>query len=370
MGEIDEIFEKYVGGQDEPGPQEGENKPEDPKSGFSFVHVSKLEVKKPRYLVQNFLEWNTFALIFGDPGCGKSFVGIDIVCCVGTGTPYHGMEVEQGACCYIAGEGQGGIARRFMAWAIRNGIDHTEHPIYVSLAPAALCDEEQARFVVEAIKALPEKPVLVVIDTLARNFGPGDENSTQDMSMFIQAADRIRALYGSTVLIIHHTGHSDKSRARGAMALKGALDAEYRMDKDMDEIVRIEATKMKDAPKPEPLAFKIRSVELGLTDDNGEPVTSAVLDQVGYVPNPKPGAMSRGKNQVAAVSILKRLERERRETLERKGYDPDGARVSVDDWRNACCSDGMKRDAFYHAKKSLEHNKEVSCDLGFVVMLK
>jgi len=34
-------------------------------------------------------------------------------------------------------------------------------------------------------------PVLVVIDTVARNFGPGDENSTKDMSTFIQAATMI-----------------------------------------------------------------------------------------------------------------------------------------------------------------------------------
>jgi hypothetical protein len=33
--------------------------------------------------------------------------------------------------------------------------------------------------------------------------------------------------------------------------------------------VRFEATKMKDAPIPDPLAFHLRTVELGMTDDEG-----------------------------------------------------------------------------------------------------
>ena len=52
------------------------------------------------------------------------------------------------------------------------------------------------------------------------------ENSTQDMSRFVAACDAVRRRYGCTMLIIHHSGHGDKGRARGAIALKAALDAE------------------------------------------------------------------------------------------------------------------------------------------------
>jgi len=50
-------------------------------------------------------------------------------------------------------------------------------------------------------------------------------------------------------MLVHHTGHSEKQRARGSIALKGALDTEYRLDKVGDEIT-LTNTKMKDAEPP------------------------------------------------------------------------------------------------------------------------
>lgn len=68
------------------------------------------------------------------------------------------------------------------------------------------------------------KPQLIVVDTLARNFGEGDENNTADMNAFVAAMDDLRSRYpGSTVLVVHHTGHAEKGRSRGSMAFKGAL---------------------------------------------------------------------------------------------------------------------------------------------------
>ena len=64
------------------------------------------------------------------------------------------------------------------------------------------------------------------------------------------------------------------------MALKGALDAEYKVSMDMDKNILVEATKMKDAELSAPLAFKLRTVELGLTDPKGREVTSAVLNSI------------------------------------------------------------------------------------------
>ena len=51
------------------------------------------------------------------------------------------------------------------------------------------------------------RPVLIVIDTSVRNFGPGDENSTVDMNGFIAHVDSyLRAPYRCVALIVHHTG--------------------------------------------------------------------------------------------------------------------------------------------------------------------
>ncbi|RNI20619.1 AAA family ATPase [Paracoccus pantotrophus] len=110
----------------------------------------------------------------------------------------------------------------------------------------------------EAIAALPEPPILVVLDTLARNFGGGDENSTKDMSAFIAAADSLKADHADcAVLIVHHSGHAEKQRARGAMALKGALDVEYRLEGSNSGLV-LTNTKMKDEEPPKPLRMTLQ----------------------------------------------------------------------------------------------------------------
>ena len=204
-----------------------------------------------------------------------------------------------------------------------------------------------------------------MIDTLARNFGPGDESSTMDMGVFITAADSIRARYGCAVFLVHHTGHADKSRARGSIALKGALDVEYRMDKDESGIVRFEATKMKDLPPPEPLAFHILPVELPITDEDGLPVTSAVLSPTSFAPAPR-GIASLGKWQVQALDVLKELHSTHRANREASGHDPDGARVSVDDWRIACRDAGIPRQRWPTIRDSLPNQGAVSIEHGYV----
>ncbi len=112
------------------------------------------------------------------------------------------------------------------------------------------------------LAALHGPPALIIVDTLARNFGAGDENSTAEMGKFVAAMDRLRGNWSESVLlIIHHSGHSDKGRARGAMALKGALDFEYRIEKEGGTI-SLSNTKMKDAEPPPQICFALTTVEL------------------------------------------------------------------------------------------------------------
>jgi RecA-family ATPase len=96
-------------------------------------------------------------------------------------------------------------------------------------------------------------PSLIVFDTLARNFGAGDENNTSDMNKFVAAIDALRGAYpGCTAIVVHHTCHGDKSRARGSMVLTAAADAEYRVEKKYASVT-VRNTKMKDAAPPLPM---------------------------------------------------------------------------------------------------------------------
>ncbi|WP_321419351.1 AAA family ATPase [uncultured Desulfobacter sp.] len=357
LGAVKAVLENPM----EPGPDKSVD-----SSTFSFIKLSSVEFRLPDWLIKGFLEKDTLSMFFGDPGCGKTFFGVDISCSVATGKLFHDRIVFQGPVLYLAGEGHNGLKRRFRAWEIRHQVALDDAPIYVSNGPGCFCDAAGAKMVAAAIEASEVKPVAVIVDTVARNFGPGDENSTQDMTAFINGLDLIRTQYGCAVILIHHTGHADKSRGRGAMALKGALDAEYRLDKDDMGVVRMDCTKMKDFEPPHPTAFRINTVELGIFDEDGQEITSAVLDSAIYEPPAKKGSQGRGKNQTVALEMLDTLYQEHRDNLTNSNFDPSTARVTVDDWRDRCIDAGMSRQSWHACKKSLEQQSAVEIAHGYV----
>ena len=93
-----------------------------PKQAFELVRASDMTFADPEYAVDGLLEVDCVGTIFGKPGSGKSFIAIDMACCIATGTPYHGRDVLQGAVVYIAGEGHNGLKRRQMAWEKHNEV--------------------------------------------------------------------------------------------------------------------------------------------------------------------------------------------------------------------------------------------------------
>ncbi len=334
-------------------------------SRFDLLRADSIEPRAPEYLVRNYLERDSLGLVYSDPSVAKTFLALSWSCCIATGTDWYGHKVRTMPVVYVAGEGFNGLARRLRAWSIRHDVSLAGIPLFLSKRAASLTDIDELAAVRDAIRKTDTVPGLIVIDTLARNFGAGDENSTQDMTAFIAAADHLRDSFHSTVLIVHHTGHADKSRARGSMALKGALDAEYRLDKDEDGIIRLETTKMKDGSYPEPMAFRLRPVEIGIFDEDGAPVTSAVLDSTSYEPPPRKGKSGRGKWQTVAIEQLSNIEKRHRDNVVANGKDPATARVTVDDWRIECLSAGMPRQRWNEVRDSLVEQGAVRIVNGF-----
>lgn len=329
--------------------------------GFSLLHATELEPRAPEWLVRDRLERDSLALVFGDPGTGKSFLAVAWAASVATGAMWFGHRVRQAPVIYVAGEGRSGIARRLRAWSVETGISLEAAPLYVSTGPVAMRDPMAAaemEAAVDEIARTEGAPGLIVLDTLARNFGPGDENSTADMTEFVAVADRMRVRYdGATVLLVHHSGHSDKSRARGAMALKAALDTEFLLTKDEGGTIRMLSTKTKDSEPPEPMAFKLRGVELpGLVDSDGRPVSSAVLDALPYeVPGAK-GKKPQGKWQAFALDRLTALLREQ------KGTPDDGDGIPERTWHRACLDAGMPRQRWAEILEALTDRDLVTVD--------
>lgn len=295
----------------------------------------------PDWVVEDIIETNSLNLIFGDPESGKSLLAIDIACCIASGTPFHGHPCKHGRVVYVAGEGESGLKRRFDAWSTVTKIAIPNDTVFLSTEPQSLCSQGSQAIVQSISKIHP--PSLIIIDTLSRNFGDGDENSTTDMNRFIKALDEIRRIHSSAILVLHHPGHMDKHRARGALTLKAALDSEYRTERNRSTgKITLINTKMKDFLAIKPLSLKIHQVVL-------DPQTSsaALVDYDSDCPPisvlaPKATKAGRGKNQKAALEELRKL---------MNGEDF----VLFPRWKTAC-ETKMESDDFKHVSRSLAKN--------------
>lgn len=355
-----EAFEDLGDPEDGEGGAEALEAPsERQRRAFAFTPVGELvtNLRPVSWLVRGYVEADSLALVYGEPGHGKSFLAIDLAASVASGTPWHGAETKPGAVFYIAGEGHNGLARRFKGWEISRGASLAGVPLFVSQRAAPLDDKASAVEVLRTVDTLAaetgQAPALIVVDTLARCFG-GDENSATDTGAFVANLDALRHRWRATVLVVHHSGKDAARGARGSTALRGAVDAEYRVTKDPAGVVTLEAGKMKDADTPERRAFRLAPVELPLVDDDGAPVWSCVLELTeARVGGPK---RPTGKHPRRVLEVLENLAAfpEDGETGE------NGCRIPAETMRRELDKQGVDRRRVSDALKRL-------AELGWVL---
>jgi hypothetical protein len=260
------------------------------------------------WIIKGILSSEALAVLFGETGSMKSFVALDMGLSIARGfSHWQGHPIKkQGAVFYIAGEGKPGLRARAKVWGQHHEVDLKIIPFHISDRQAKFLDDqtEVPAAVDELQEATGEDPVLIVIDTLARNFGSGDENKTEDMSKFVAIATDLMNKYHCSILIIHHSGLTNTERARGAVALKAAADWEYRLEKN-DELRKLTCTKSKDYEAPAPMFFRPDTLAVdGLFDEDGDPITSIVLtktDAAGATQKPLRGAQKVAYEALEAV---------------------------------------------------------------------
>lgn len=300
---------------------------------FTFYNGLLKKVTSVKWLVTNFLEQDSFGVIFGDSGTYKSFLALDICMSVATGRTWHGNAVKQGPVVYICGEGHSGVGRRLMAWREHNKFPRgKEAPLMVSHGSIDLLDPEQVvatKSVIDEMLDIP--PVLIVVDTLSRNFGAGNENSTEDMTRFVNNCNGLlRAPYNACLIAVHHVGQKDKTRARGSIVLRASSDFEYATQRIDDSILMINS-KMKDGPDPYPIMFDTIEVDLPVIGENGQSLNSLALDLSNEEIPTKPKRQRKlGPNQKIALRLL--------DTLIENDSD---SRAHMENWSAAIKAEGV-----------------------------
>jgi len=234
---------------------------------FDVISLKQLQSMPPiKWLVDGLFTRHGLAAMYGPPGCGKTFVALDIALCVASGHSFHGMPVEQGSVLYIAGEGVGGLGKRINAWLSNRGAGQTEAELPFFVLPTAVnlssqTENEKLLATIAHLEKDAGQFSLVVIDTVARALLGADENSATDMGRFIKACDLVKEHCGCAVLAIHHSGKDSSKGMRGSSALLGAVDTSIKVKKS--EQVTLSMDKQKDAEPSEDLYFIMKSVEVG-----------------------------------------------------------------------------------------------------------
>lgn len=312
----------------------------DPKALALFDHVLDIDLSPPKWLIEDMLPEYSMAAIVGPSYSGKSFLAVDIACSVATGTPFHGRAIEQGSVFYVVGEGRHGIRRRVEAFCRDRGVTLTRETAHLHFSKQGLNFRDPAS--VNAIRDDLRKVKdvkLIIIDTLARSFGGGNENAPQDMGEFIQGCDDLMHEFGATVLVVHHMGKDIQSGARGHSSFFGALDTSMSLKKVGGHDIQLSCKKQKDAPEFDKLQFTF--VTMGGADH------TPVLHMV---PTSKtPAGPKLGKNEQLALDTYAEATEGR----------PPICRLHLGDWRlfffkrHTGDTDKAKNDAFSRARRDL-----------------
>ena len=243
------------------------------------------------WIIKDVLPVRAFSILVGPPGSYKSFVALDIAEAIATGRTWMGNQVSSpGAVLYIAGEGFGGLGARIKATKINhNTKDGAE--IYVIRHQLNLrSSADDFNILMESIDDLIQRTGidlrLIQIDTLARAFGGGNENDSQDMGAFIHNCGRMQRKLDCALMAMHHSGKDILRGARGHSSLLGAVDTQLElqkiaMDEPKDGVAGrgvITLSKSKDGQDNLKFGFEMIHIDIGGSLNLGESTSLGVRE--------------------------------------------------------------------------------------------
>ena len=275
---------------------------------FDLIKINQMlkKVEPAKWVVKDIIEEDSVVSIFGQAKSGKSFITVDMACSVALGKNWHGHETEQGAVVYLCGEGNRSFSRRLIAFQQYNNTYLGDAPLLISTRASRILDDKDYDLLKENIDRTQDesgKIKMIVVDTLQRNFGAGfNENSTQDMSAFIERIDDLKDNYGSALVLVHHTGHSATGRARGSSVIQASVDWEYRVARTnlgSDMFVELNQTLVKDGKPMMPKNFRFVEQKMPFDDD----MTSGALELIDVADMPKKSKIT--ENDKAIINAIR-----------------------------------------------------------------
>ncbi len=188
----------------------------------------EIELPDTKWLVDNLIPVKSIGVLYGAPGTFKTFLAMHIADMLASRRPVlgHASEPDNPDVVYVATEG--GHNLRYRIDAARRVHGDTPSVGFVRQMLDLRSNMTDCDALVEAISAKGLRPCLIVVDTLAKTFGGGNENDGQDMAAFGHVMSMLREKTGSAVLVIHHSGKDPTKNERGSSNLRGDIDYVFR----------------------------------------------------------------------------------------------------------------------------------------------
>jgi hypothetical protein len=203
-----------------------------------LVVTPKGRKDRPRasYLVPKMLYRNGLAVIFGAPGCGKSFFALDVGLSFAAGRPWRGQRITaadggRGMVHYVMAEGEDANNLRIDAFLYHHGLtDDDIEDSFRSIPMPIMLTEAGIRDYLPYVEE--DKPDLIVLDTKNLMFA-GRESQGEDYGAMLRILHKLQvAAGGCTIILIDHSGLGDLTRPRGNNAQVGGVDTEIMVTED------------------------------------------------------------------------------------------------------------------------------------------
>ena len=316
-------------------------------------------------LVKGLLDSGTLSVVYGEPGCGKTFFATDLAFHVAQGAPWRGSRVAGGPVLYVAAEGGSGLRRRLEALCRDLNADRDATPFrLLTTCPNLHAGSEDAeRVALEANTAQDEhgsRCRLIVIDTLARVIAGGDENNPQDMGQLLRNIQALQTETGAHVMLIHHSGKTSDRGPRGHSSLLAAADSVIQVTK-RDDLSIATVTKQKDGDAGRAYSFRLEQVSIG-TDEDGDPITTCVLRPVDGELAPASQNRLSDKQSIALEALADAINTGGEEPPPNEHIPPGKSAVRMQAWKDYCKAKHLSpsdtqdalRKAFDRAKDGLQ----------------
>jgi len=354
-----EIEHEFAG---EPTTKQTQAKEAKPPKTVNIEAWDDIQDEPVEWLIHGILPRKAFTALYGPPGSFKSFIALDMAEAIATGRPWMGNEVEQqGAVLYICGEGFGGMGARIKACQIHHSTPKGA-PIYVirhqlNLRSSAEDFNALMMAVVQLVETTGIEFQLLIIDTLARAFGGGNENDSDAMGSFITSMGKIQEFLACALMVLHHSGKDLAKGLRGHSSLLGAVDTQLEILRFEDQAKGIiSLTKQKDGQDGIRHGFEMVEIEISSSSLGFDPVVSLAVqasdEAVNQAPKKAKNNAGKGPNQSIAMESLGNV-------IKQKGIQKivEGRLrtvVNLDDWR-----------AEFRSKKGVTDDSELNVRKAF-----